>query len=293
MLSAVRSPTPVLERVEAGDRFADYCLWDYEPLTPPMGKLRSASLLWQSLAATGADPRIARACELLRQKPGPFHTVWGVKKFEQRFAYEFYFYDYARLQRAVSLGQVLDSLKPMVKSALSYPDTRPYFMFSLDLDNGIVERGSLDEVSIYIGNPGSSVSSGICYNLSGRGLRLDNLYYFFDARREMDDIRAKVSCSAHLDLPGLPIDQILWPELRDCGVIVVANKKDRDGIYFSRIKVDQLLLFLRRTGYPEPLVTFVQQNRSDLDHMLYDVGIDYRRSGRDLEIVKSAFYGLL
>jgi hypothetical protein len=109
----------------------------------------------------------------------------------------------------------------------------------------------------------------------------------------MDQIRDKIACSAHLDLPGLLIDQILWPELRNCGVIVVANKKTHDGIYFSRITVDQLLLFLKRTQYPEDLIQFVERNRADLDHMLYDVGIDYRRTGKGLEVVKSAFYGLL
>ena len=189
--------------------------------------------------------------------------------------------------------RVLKSLRPVVECSLQYPDARPYFMFSLDLDHRIVEQRKLDEISIYIGNPGSTVSSGICYNLSDQGLRLDNFYFFFDAPREMDQIRDKIACSAHLDLPGLPIDQILWPELRNCGVIVVANKKTHDGIYFSRITVDQLLLFLKRTKYPESLIDFVERNRADLDHMLYDVGIDYRRTEQGLEVVKSAFYGLL
>ena len=29
-----------LERSAAGDRYADYCLWDYPPVVPPHGKLR-------------------------------------------------------------------------------------------------------------------------------------------------------------------------------------------------------------------------------------------------------------
>lgn len=294
MLSGTADLSSRIERVAATDRFADYCLWDYEPVSDPAGKLRSATLLWQSLAATGASDRVADACEHLRQGLGPFQTVWGVKKFEDRFAYEFYFYDYARLERAMSLQRVLSALKPVVDCSLRYPDTRPYFMFSLDLDNRIVEQTrKLEEVSIYVGNPGSSVSSGVCYNLSDRGLRLDNFYFFFNAAKEMDDIRAKVACSAHLDLPGLELDQILWPELCDCGVIVVANKKHQDGVYFSRIRIDQLIFFLKRTRYPAPLIDFVQQNRAGLDHLLYDVGIDYRRTERGLEVVKSAFYGLL
>lgn len=297
MLSGNRDPGREwghrLERVAPGDRFADYCLWDYEPVTDPSGKLRSAALLWQALAMTGASGRIVDACEHLRQGLGPFQTVWGVKKFGNCYAYEFYFYDYARLQRRMSLKRVLDVLKPVVECSLRYPDTRPYFMFSLDLDNRIVEETrKLEEVSIYVGNPGSSVSSGICYNFSDSGLRLDNFYFFFETAREMEAIRAKVACSAHMDLPA-PIERILWPELCDCRVIVVANKKHQDGVYFSRIKVDQLIYFLKRMNYPIDLVDFVEQNRASLDHLLYDVGIDYRKTGQGLEVVKSAFYGLL
>ena len=294
MLTGLAPPPRELERVSATDRFADYCLWQYEPPTKPLGKLRSASLLWQSLALTGASPCIADACDLLRRELGPFRTVWGVKQFADRYAYEFYFYDYERLTRAVSVGRVLKALQPLVDCPLRYPDERPYFMFSLDLDNRTVEQTRrLEEVSIYIGNPGSSVSSGICYNYSERGLRLDNFYFFFDAAREMEHIRAKIACSAHLDLPNFPMDQILWPELRDCGVVVVANKKHNDGVYFSRINVDQLILFLKRTRYPSDLIAFVETNRDDLDHLLYDVGIDYVKTANGLEIVKSAFYGLL
>jgi hypothetical protein len=46
-------------------------------------------------------------------------------------------------------------------------------------------------------------------------------------------------------------------------------------------------------AYPPGIIDFVEQNRAGLDHMLYDVGIDYRKTERGLEVVKSAFYGLL
>jgi hypothetical protein len=283
-----------LERVQPADKFRDYCLWDYEPLTPAVGKLRSATVLWEALRVTGASPRIVEACDRLRAALGDFQTVWGIKKFGDRFAYEFYFYDYARLERSVSVERVLEALAPLVACDLAYPAARPYFMFSLDLDNRIVDVDRrLDELSIYIGNPGSTVSSGICYNLSQRGLRLDNFYFFFDAKREIDQIRHKIACSAHLDLPKLRMDDILWPELRDCGVIVVANKKNNDGVYFSRVNVDQLIKFLRRTGFSRDLLDFVSERRSELDHLLFDVGVDYRKTDRGIEMTKTAVYGFL
>jgi hypothetical protein len=293
MISTLAAATE-LERAMPRDRYADYCLWDYEPVVPPAGKLRCANLLWRAIEAGNSGAHLKAACLALRERLGPFRTVFGVKKIGDRLSYEFYFYDYARLERDVSITRVLDILSPFVACPLRYSEGRPYFMFSIDLDEDITSRRRpLDVINVYIGNPGSSVSSGICYELSGAGLRLANFYFFFDARKEMDDIVAKVNCSAHHDLRGAPLSAILRPELLDCQVVVVANKKFGDGIYFSRIKIDPLIDFLERERFPAALVAFAREHRNGLDHMLYDVGIDYVVEGGVVKVLKTAFYGLL
>ncbi|HLH94465.1 MAG TPA: hypothetical protein VKW08_05040 [Xanthobacteraceae bacterium] len=284
----------VLERSTAADRYADYCLWDYPPVTPTDGKLRCANLLWRALEAAGVSPRFFEACHALRTGLGPFRTVFGAKMIAGRLSFEFYFYDYARLEREVSITRVLEVLRPFVACPLAYSEGRPYFMFSIDLDDEIVNgRSPLSLINIYIGNPGSSVSSGICYELAEASFRLANIYFFFDAKTEMDDITAKLACSAHHDLRGLPLSKILRPELLDCRVIVVANKKFNDGVYFSRLGIDALNGFLAREGFPPALVSFAREHRNELDHMLYDVGLDYVIEHGAVRITKSAFYGLL
>jgi hypothetical protein len=283
-----------LERTRPQDRYADYCLWDYPPPAPPAGKLRCANLLWRAIEASGEGAPLRAVCEALRRQLGPFRTVFGVKKVADRLSFEFYFYDYGRLERDVSISKVLEILAPFVSCPLNYSERRPYFMFSIDLDDKVASRQQpLDIINIYIGNPGSSVSSGICYELSNSGLRLANFYFFFDARKEMSEIVAKMSCSAHHDLRGLPVSAIMRPELLDCEVIVVANKKFHDGIYFSRLKIDPLIGFLERERFPDELVGFAKHYRNDLDHMLYDVGIDYVIQDGAVKILKTAFYGLL
>ena len=284
---------PTIERVAAGDRFADYCLWDYAPPAPPLGKLRSSSLLWTFLDVIGADGRVRDCCEAFRTTLGPFQTVWGIKQRGGRFSFEFYFYDYRRLERHVSIERVLAGLRPHLASSLTISPRRPYFMFSLDLDDEIVATRRLDQLSLYIGNPGSQVSSGICYNVSAAGLRLDNLYYFFDRRKELDDIRAKVACSAHLDLRSVDLDSILWPALMTCGIVVVANKKQNDGVYFSRLDIEGLTHFLPRSAFPSAFVDFVAGHRDQFDHLLFDVGMDYILKDGRITLVKSAMYGLL
>jgi hypothetical protein len=283
-----------LERTRPQDRYADYCLWDYPPPAPPAGKLRCANLLWRAIEASGEGAPLRAVCEALRRHLGPFRTVFGVKKVADRLSFELYFYDYGRLERDVSISKVLEILAPFVSCPLNYSERRPYFMFSIDLDDKVASRQQpLDIINIYIGNPGSSVSSGICYELSNSGLRLANFYFFFNARKEMSEIVAKMSCSAHHDLRGLPVSAIMRPELLDCEVIVVANKKFHDGIYFSRLKIDPLIGFLERERFPVELVGFTKHYRNDLDHMLYDVGIDYVIQDGAVKILKTAFYGLL
>lgn len=283
-----------LEWVREGDAFRDYCLWDYEPVAPAAGKLRSATLLWQSLAAASAPARLAAIVRALRAQLGAFRTVWGVKQCGGRLTWELYFYDYERLQREVSIERVLGVVSPWLASSLELPPGRPYFMFSIDLDPASGEdRGQLEQISVYLGNPGSSVSSGLCYSLSRSGLRLDNLYNFFDARAERDDILAKVAASLHLDLDRVPMDDILFPRLVDCGIVVVANKKFCDGVYFSRIRIDQLIWFCERFAWPADITAFLNEHRDRLDHMLYDVGIDYTMIGGRIEVTKTAWYGVV
>ena len=166
------SPPPELTTDE--DRFVDYCLWEYIPTIPFANKLRSSNLLWHSLAAGGADPRIAAMSRALRDALGPARTVWGVKLAEGRLSWELYFYDYERLERRRPIARVLDVIRPQLDCALRYPDGRPYFMFSIELDDAVVARGRLDAIDIYVGNVGSSVSSGICYGLTAGGLALHN-----------------------------------------------------------------------------------------------------------------------
>lgn len=282
-----------VEWAQAGDRAADYCLWDYPPLAPMQGRLRQSTLLFHALGAVGADQRVADAARLLRTSLGPFRTVWGIKQSQGRFSTEFYFYDYERLGRDLSISRVLQALSPIVACDVVPPELRPYFMASLELNDAVVAARRLDEVDVYFGSPGASVSAGICYALDAQGLALKNFYFFFDAHREREDIVAKIACSAHLDLPGLRLEEILWPELVDCRVIVVANKRSGEGIYFSRVRIDQLVFFLERMNYPEPVVAPIAAHRRLFDHLLFDVGFDYvMRDGR-IVITKSAFYGIV
>ncbi|MBQ0721032.1 MAG: hypothetical protein KBT88_03605 [Gammaproteobacteria bacterium] len=288
----IASPVDV-ELCQPDSRFFDYCLWEYPPRVDTQGKWHSSNLLFQSFAATGMAATLMPVCDAIRRAIGSNSTVWGIKYAEGKISWEFYFYDYERLERRVSLTALLEALKPFASCELSYCEERPYFMFSIDLDESWAEPNkALDEVNIYVGNIGSQVSSGMSYSLTPSGLNFDNLYYFFDAQSEYEIAQGKLACSAHLDLPKLALDDILWPQMRDCEVLVVANKRQCDGVYFSRVGVEHLLWFMRKMAFPLSLLNYVDANRQYLDHLLFDVGVDYRMQNGEIQLLKSAYYGV-
>ena len=286
----------VAERYEyatASDPALNYCLWQYAPARAAQDKFRSINLLLQSFDYAGVDERAYDIVDAIRDGIGPFRTVFGIKLIGGRLAWEFYFYDYARRERQVSISRVLEAIRPLVRCDVQPTETLPYFMFSLDLDAELAAgRREMDVVHMYVGNPGSAVSSGIAYAVRPSGVTLENFYFFFDGERQLNEAAGKICSSAHFDDTRLSVDAVLVPQLRRCKTICVANKQTHDCVYFSGVDVSQLLHFLERLTYPPPLVSFVREHAGRLDHLLFDVGFDYRMEGGRLRVLKSGYYGV-
>jgi len=281
-----------IEYTSAADVFYDFCLWEYTPAVPFEKKFKSANLLFHSFEVTGVNPRIFELVRAIREGIGLSRTVWGVKRLGQNIQWEFYFYDYRRRNREGSISRILEVIRPFIACDIKTNERFHYFMFSIDICDDLISRTkNLEEIHMYIGNVGSTVSSGICYSMTQYATKLENFYFFFDAKKQMEEILSKTACSAYID-SRTSLDLIIWPEMRNCKVIVVANKQQNDAVYFSGIHVDQLILFLQRMRYPQELVSFIEKNRGALDHLQYDAGYDYRLEGDELVILKSGYYGI-
>ncbi|MDN5005285.1 hypothetical protein ACFQZO_30975 [Bradyrhizobium sp. GCM10027634] len=281
------------EYATVADPALNYCLWDYSPAAPIEDKFRSINLLFQSFEHAGLGARAFELVEAIRDAIGPFRTVFGIKFLNGRLAWEFYFYDYARRQREVSISRVLSAVRPLLPCDVPIDERPPYFMFSIDFDAELASGArTLDVVHMYIGNPGSTVSSGIAYAVGVSGTKLENFYFFFDGRNQLDSAADKICSSAHFDETRRSVEAVLLPELRECRTICVANKQTHDCVYFSGVDVNQLLWFMERFGYPDPITEFVARNRTSLDHLLFDVGFDYRMEGEAITVLKSGYYGV-
>ena len=284
----------VNERIRPGDPYLNYCHWPYQPPVDGVGKLRASSLLLKAVQQMPEAEWLMETIDVIQAAIGDFRSVYGIKQVNGQWSLEVYLYDYEREDRVVSI----ERLNATCDGHLLLPTTArrhiPYFMFSFDLDATVAKAGGqIDVVHVYVGNPGSTVSSGISYGFTDdpTATELENFYFFFDASNRTD-IEDKVRCSAFLNDPCNLVETVLPTELMTCGTICLANKRTSNTAYFSGITVQQLLWFLNWQAYPDDFRQFVEQHELELDHLLFDVGIDYQIRDNDVQFVKSGVYGV-
>jgi hypothetical protein len=269
----------------------DYCHFPYHPAGPTTGKWRSSRLLERSFAHMGCDERFYEFVDTLRSGLGDDATVWGVKNVEGRLRWEYYFYNYGRQDSRMVPSRVSQLARPYFTiPGVETCDRLRYFMFSVDVIPRCFETGRGDGVHVYVHDV-EDRQTALSYLVDQVGVQLENHYAFYRPSQEWTPLTIKVADSAMVDFSTIPLDQVLIPELVDCHTICVANKRDCDAVYFSRIDIDQFLFFLRRFEYPADIVDHIERNRNQLDHLRFDVGFDYRASGDRLMVRKSGYYG--
>jgi hypothetical protein len=282
------------ERRRPSDPARDYCLWDFQmPTAPAAGALRTSALLYQSFEVAGITDKMRPVMQAIQSRWGKFNTVWGVKYADGQMSWEFYFYDYARDGRAHGVADFVDATRGLINCDVTPQDALPYFMFSVELTAETLDGTPLDQIDLYMGNPGSTVSSGICYGLRNEGLEMRNFYFFFNAATERKEIADKITESVHFPYKTVDLDTLLWPEMAGVETIVVANKRFRDSIYFSRIRAAQMLGFVEKLGFPAGICDHLRDNQHLFDHHLFDVGWDFDYVGAQIHPVKGSYYGLL
>ncbi len=271
-----------------GDRYFDYCLQPYEPRCSPVGKLRGETLLWHSFDVAGASDTVRAATRGLQKHAGSDATVWGVKHAAGALWWELYLYDPQKEDPRVTVGSVTRALAPWLQLVPAVRESIPYFMFSFDLRPGWGPGHAVDALNVYLAEPVGQ--AGRSYAVRERALELENVYHFFHPKLEIREVLARIRSSTFVDFSAIDVGRVLFPELLSCRRICVAKKRRSDAVYYSGIDVDQLLWFLRRFGYPPAIVDFVDGHRASLDHLRFDVGVDYAAAGDGIDVAKTGFY---
>lgn len=282
--------------MESRWKYYDYCHEKYLPVSSCRNKFSPEALLFHSFVECVSGKALASCVRDVRKAAGRWKTVWGVKHENGSLSWELYFYNHGlRSPRNTVAGLFA---KAGFRFKPSGPLTRlvdnfPYFMFSLDLDGDTAGKRDVPGVHVYTeGRPG--VRQGDSYYLSREGIVLENHYDFYRLPLDMGllarRLRGSVLCC--LDQGGI-LTGPLVRRLMACGTVCIANKRNAQGMYFSRVNIDQLLLFLEFFSYPGYLTDYVRTFRKKLDHMLYDVAFDGVFTPKGAVFGKSSFYGVV
>ena len=111
-----------------------------------------------------------------------------------------------------------------------------------------------------------------------------------------DDILARLQVSVHAQPHPLGLARLLPPQLMRCFHVCVANKRQADAVYWSRVDLAQLQFFLDRHGWPQPLRAQIADHAPQLAHLCWDLGADFQRApdeatGVGFSFIKSGIYG--
>jgi hypothetical protein len=282
-----------LERMQPGDLLGDYTLVPYDPVTSPAGKLRSVNVLLESFAAAGVEDLGLRVVSLLRSQLGQFRTVWGIKLRPpgEISGWELYFYDATRERPDLSIARVQEILSPALVIDARPPHPLPWHMFSVELDVRALRERTPVAVDLYIGNSRRRKGSDRSYKLRGDDLVFENVYTFHRPEIEIDEILERLRYGIHFTRRKHLLSMLWPPELLRAGHVCVANKRAADALYFSRIKLDQARYALPFFGFRGPVVDFLEAGAAGLDHLLWDIGIDFVDEGGTLRFTKGSLYG--
>ena len=277
-----------------GEPHLSYALMPYEPLADPMGKLRSANLLWWGFdeldVPTDADRLVAASVAEM----GASGTAWGIKQQGDAISWELYYYFHwdHRPLTTTRLERIL-AASPYASAPLPRSD-RSWYSLSFDIPPAVL-RGEepVTGFHTYATHFPAEPRTALSYALGAHGQRLENVYYLFHPVRDRAAVEAYLATSAQSTGDPGPATEVLWPELAGGDHLALAHKPTCDGIYFGGIGVDGLLAFLRRTGFAPWMTERVAAEQARLDHLRFDVGFDFVWRHGHAEVVKAGFYGVV
>jgi hypothetical protein len=285
-------PEDPLVPATATDRYFDYCLQPYEPRGSWEGKLRGESLLWHSVAVARANSTVVDAFHGVQKQAGRDATVWGAKHIGGRLSWELYFYDPQKADPRVRATDVMAALSPWMRCTAPLWENAPYFMFSFDVPADLAVGHEVVSLNYYLAEPVGQ--AGRSYKAARERAELDNVYHFLRPKQDVREVLYRIRSSVFVDWSKVDVAKVLFPELITCNRICVAKKRTADAVYYSGIRIEQLIWFLRHFGYPAPIVDFATEHRQRFEHLLFDVGIDYRQTaGGTIETPKSSYYSTL
>ena len=264
----------------------DYCLLPY-PVVPASSALSSRNLLDTALRLMNREAEGSALVDRLRAAFGAHRTVWGVTRNTQcgSFSLELYLYRRPHAAEDLSVQRFAEILAPTTALLSRVHAGLAWHMFSVQLDAAQLTGKRPALATVY------SDAVSMSYTLRDDVPELANHYDFHHPQRGIDAILEQLAASVHAPTTPAALVDRLPPQLQRCYHVCVAQKRDADAIYHSRVSTEQLLFFLHKHGWPATFKDLLTDNHAAFRHLLWDIGASYQRGVGQLVWPKSGVYG--
>ncbi|PRQ04980.1 hypothetical protein ENSA7_49130 [Enhygromyxa salina] len=275
------------------DRHLNVGFEAYRPVRPLADKVRGENLLWHSLLHAGQLDAWDDPLHAIQRRLGVDRSIWGVFVDLQtsELAWEL------RLlndQPGAPLG-VLDplraALRPWLELAPGLDALGPYAVLGLRFDPSTMATGRIEAIELHEREPGSPTTS--VYRVTSTTRELVSSELLREPKRHINEVLPAIKTSEFVNFTAQPrlLGRVMIPELFACRRLHVAKRPTCDSLCFSGVNVEQLAFTYKRFDYPAPMLEFLTANQAALEHLLFDVAIEYREVEGRVTYPKTGYYG--
>jgi len=287
----------------------------YYPKNAHVHSLQSSYILAAAIA-TGmiSDDIIPRVLDI-QKKLGINATLWGLRSENDTFSLEFYFHHPKKFKKH-TLENLADLLQPYMTVPISAEMLEDgYYIISYNLSGSNIEclnvyyplidpskpLAEVDDAGFSLNVP-VSVAASYYFTPSQPALQQQNIYYgYTNCIRDLYDVIERIySCCREVFPNEDPIkaNQFLsFPYLYDkeknryFHPYCIAKKEYAVGVYFMGFSFAQFLSFLKYHRLPLAFIASIEKEGTNLNHLQFDIGIDFILQNGEFIVKKIAHFG--
>jgi hypothetical protein len=271
---------------DPADPALNFTLEPYIPPSPPAASAQRPGVILERSVSKFADPGAAeKLLDGLLDHYEFGRLVWSLSVQNSDVAWEFYVYNGGDV-RPVTVDELAHSLAPSVRLEPALVRRLDGFNpISVDISNEVLSEGRVSGANGYL-NAGPDAA--VAYRVDDCGFHLRNYYRKFTvAQRSQADaaIRSSVHLrdgTVHADLAPAEIDELH-----------LAQKPHSDGLYWAGVSAADTITLVRKADDTGILASLFSGDLTELNHVRFDVGVDFCRAGQQTSITKVGLYGVL
>lgn len=283
-----------LERASDRDRHINLGFEAYRPVRPLVDKVRAENLLWHSLLHAGVLEQWDDPLHAIQRQVGRDRSVWGMFIDLDRGALSWEL-RLLNTEARSPLG-VLDTLRatlaPWIELAPGLDEAPPYAILALRFDTHTLAQGKLETVELHERSPGTRELE--VYRTGGSGRTLISRDTVLEPKRHIDEVLPLIKRSELVDFAADKrlLGRVLIPELFACRRLHISKRpscdkrSDCDALCFSGVNIEQLLFAYKRFEFPAALLGFLTAHQAELEHLLFDVAIEYRGNAQQRQQIE-------